>query len=167
MNILQLKRNNTILQQTLLPKVQETVLKADVDYIEFIQTQLYKGQDRYGNKIRPSYLEDYGPGKFLKTRAQAIAYAKWKAVITKNKDRDLFTPNLFINGFFYSSLKISLKTGVGLGAIYIESSAGFANEIFSKYGQPPFALQKQNKIELVEVSLRPVINKYIIQTLSK
>jgi hypothetical protein len=165
--ILHLSRNNKVVQREILPQVQQSIINNDVGYLDFIRVQLYAGKDRFGKNIRPSYLEDVGPGKFLKTRKQAVGYAKWKAAITPNKDRDFFTPNLIINGFFYSSMKLQIKKSNGsLGALYIDSNAGFAQEVFQKYGIPPFQLQTENKNEFVENRIRPQVNKYVYRTLS-
>lgn len=164
--ILHLARNNKVVQQNILNEVQQTVIRHAEGYIDFIRVQLYAGKDRFGKNIRPSYLEDVGPDKFLKTKAQAIGYAKWKNKITPNKDRDFFTPNLIINGFFYSSLKLQVKKNTRLGDLYIDSNADFANEVFQKYGIPPFQLQRDNKNQYVEDRIRPGVTKYVAKTLS-
>ena len=164
--ILHLKRNNTVVQREILGRVQQIVINNDEGYLDFIRVQLYSGKDRFGKNIHPNYLEDVGPGKFLKTRKQAIGYAKWKAAITPNRDRDFFTPNLIINGFFYESLSIVIKKQRGLGDVYINSGASFAADIFQKYGIPPFQLQTDNKNSFVDNRIKPQAVKYVATTLS-
>lgn len=164
--IIHLSRNNKFMQRELLSRVRQTVINNDIGYLDFIREQLYSGKDRFGKNIHPNYLEDVGPDKFLKTRKQAVAYAKWKAAITPNKDRDFFTPNLIINGLFYSSMSLKVKEQRGLGDLYIDSTAGFAGDIFRKYGIPPFQLQTENKNLFVENRIRPQLTKYVFNTLS-
>lgn len=164
--IAHLARNNAVVRRDILAQTQQTVINNDIGYLDFIRTQLYAGKDRFGKNIHPNYLEDVGPDKFLKTRKQAIGYAKWKAAITPNRDRDFFTPNLIINGYFYDSMTIKIKKGAALGSIWIDSSAGFANDIFQKYGIPPFQLQTENKNEFVENRIRPQLTKYVYKTLA-
>lgn len=166
-SIVTLKRNTSVVQKTILANVQQTVLRNGEGYIDFIRVQLYAGKDRFGKDIRPNYLEDVGPGKYFKTRKQALAYAKWKSIITPNKDRNFLTPNLFINGFFHGSMKLQVKKNIGLGMLEIDSSASFAPDIFRKYGIPPFQLQTENKNAFVENRIRPAVTKYVFTELSR
>ncbi|MDX1938459.1 MAG: hypothetical protein SFU21_15165 [Flavihumibacter sp.] len=166
MNILQLQKNVGVLKNTLVPEVQKIVLNNGEAYTDAIATQLYKGQDRFKKPLRPSYLEDVGPDKFLKTRGQAIAYSYYKQRITPNPERGLFTPNLFLNGYFYSSMRIELKRE-GLGIIYITTDTIFGTDLFKKYGIPAFQLQDENRYSFIDNRLRPPLKKFIINTLTQ
>lgn len=75
--------------------------------------QMWNGKNPDGSDITPSYSND----PYFKTKEAARNYAKWKArreymnrsdlgQSSRNED----TPNLFINGFFYSTLELNAKT---------------------------------------------------------
>ena len=83
--------------------------------------QLWDGKNADGNNITPSYLDD----PYFKTKKQAEAYANWKNRITPNSRRDKNTPNLFINGFFYDSLRIETDRSIsfnGWGSVVTKYS---------------------------------------------
>lgn len=70
--------------------------------------QMYDGKNNLGVDITPSYLndpywDDHGG------RPAAQAYSDWKDKITPNPRRTPGTPNLFINGYFHSSLSVLVK----------------------------------------------------------
>lgn len=88
------------------------------EIVELNRDQLWDGKDALGNDITPSYLDD----PYFKTKEAAAAYMRWKQKITPNPDRKPETPNMYINGSFYKSLKLdpgtedfSIKTDSPLG----------------------------------------------------
>lgn len=88
------------------------------EIVELNRDQLWDGKDASGNDITPSYLDD----PYFKTKESAMAYMRWKQKITPNPDRKPETPNMYINGAYYKSLKLdpgtedfSIKTDSALG----------------------------------------------------
>ena len=69
------------------------------------KNQLWDGKNADGSDITPSYLDD----PYFKTQKQAIVYANWKWRITPNPKRNKYTPNLFINGYAYSTFQIAMQ----------------------------------------------------------
>lgn len=69
--------------------------------------QMYDGKTNKGTDIKPSYIEDpYWNDKGGVRAAQA--YSDWKDRITPNIRRTPGTPNLFITGFYHSTIKVSI-----------------------------------------------------------
>lgn len=93
--------------------------------LDLNRSQLWDGKGTDGEDLSPNYLED----PFFKTREQAIGYAKWKQAITRNPNRNLFAPNLFINGFYYKSLRLTLAPE----AFEIVAGNSFSMKIEQKY----------------------------------
>lgn len=93
--------------------------------LDLNRTQLWDGIGTDGEDLSPNYLED----PFFKTREQAVGYAKWKQAITPNPNRNFFTPNLFINGFYYESLRLTLAPE----AFEIVAGNSFSMKIEQKY----------------------------------
>lgn len=73
------------------------------EFLSANRRQMWDGQNPDGTDITPSYLDD----PYFKTRKQAEAYANWKMKITPNAHRNKYAPNLFINGYFYSTLTLN------------------------------------------------------------
>ena len=67
--------------------------------------QMYAGKTRTGADIGPTYLDD----PYFKSRAAAQRYSDWKDYITPpTTGRRKGIPNLFINGFFYGSITVTV-----------------------------------------------------------
>lgn len=88
------------------------------EIVELNRDQLWDGKDSTGADITPSYLDD----PYFKTKESAAAYMRWKQKITPNPERKPETPNMYINGAYYRSLKLdpgtenfSIKTDSALG----------------------------------------------------
>lgn len=85
--------------------IYQVVKGSEEDLLDLQREQMYDGKTNQGVDIRPSYLEDpYFEGDLQ--RAQA--YSDWKDDITPNPRRNPGTPNLFINGFYYSSITVTV-----------------------------------------------------------
>lgn len=80
-----------------------------VDVLADLQReQMSEGRGVDGEYIRPFYSED----PYFKTAFAAEKYAEWKQKITPNPKRPKDVPNLFINGYFYSTLRPKLVASV-------------------------------------------------------
>ena len=104
------------------------------EIVHGIQGQLWDGKNSYGQDITPSYLED----TFFKTLSAAVKYAKWKAKLTPNPARNYYAPNLFINGYFWSTMGIDAKS------LRIDANSAFGKPIVEKYGDKTFSLNPAN-----------------------
>lgn len=114
--------------------ISKSVITCEKDIVYAIQDQLWDGKDSTGKDLLPSYLDD----PFFKTRKAAEAYALWKSKITPNSNRNYYTPNLYINGYFWSSMKIDPAT------LRMDSAVAFGKPIIPKYGENAFKLGKQH-----------------------
>lgn len=110
------------------------VIQRSPEIVDAVRTQLWNGQNAKGNDITPSYLDD----PYFKTRKKAEGYARWKWSITPNASRNFYAPNLFINGFFHSILKIDPQT------VTMDVSNSFGRGILDKYGEDTFCLNPSN-----------------------
>lgn len=106
--------------------IMQAMQKCERDLIEVNQEQMFDGKTKHGTDIRPSYLED----PYFKTPAEAIAYANWKNKITPNPRRGRFTPNLFINGYWYGNQEVVVLID---RIRYINTYASFGDDIDDKY----------------------------------
>lgn len=116
--------------------------------VKDVQGQLWDGQYPDGSDIRPSYLED----TFFKTRRQAEAYAAWKQKITPNSQRNKYAPNLFINGYFYSTIRVQPAPELKIISSW--------KEVEQKY-QDALGLSLENGSELLESEIRPDFNEIV------
>lgn len=119
-----------------------------------VREQLWDGKTSLGVDIRPSYLED----PFFKTTAQAMGYSKWKDKITPNPQRNTHTPNLFINGYFHSTIRLKVTKEE-----IIYDSNTFGREIIRKYGDKLLGMAPDTKEAFIEELLYPRVKKYITQ----
>lgn len=162
MNILELQKGIDAARSGIIEKIQSIVQDSGPEYIDFITYQLYGGQDMYGQQLKFKYTDDVGPGKYFKTRKQALAYAKWKQKITPDPRRSFLTPNYFIKGDFHDSLKLKVdKNSVSLGRLTIESDLGFAQTNFDNAGITAFQLQRENELTLIDSVYAPQIFDYL------
>jgi hypothetical protein len=116
------------------------------------KSQLYAGKLRTGADLAPSYLDD----PYFHTRAAAQAYSDWKDRITPpTTNRKKGIPNLFINGYYYASLRIRVTDS----AIIFSSNWLEEPEIENKYGNEIYGLGDDFKEKYVERYLRPDFKK--------
>ncbi len=108
--------------QVIYLSVQET----EEDIKDLNREQMYDGKTNEGTDITPSYLQD---PYFQGDRQRAQAYSDWKDKITPNPRRNPGTPNLFINGYFYSTIDVL----VFLDKITFRSRFDDQNEISNKF----------------------------------
>ena len=144
-----IKRIATIDREKINSIVGEIFIEKNKEIIHGIKGQLWDGKTGEGKDITPSYLDD----PYFATKEKALAYAKWKASITKNSNRNFATPNLYINGFFHSSLFIDNSFRV--------ASNGFGNPIIEKYGEKTFTLDKDRSenLEIINDIQQSLIEK--------
>lgn len=145
----------------LLDKVRQVHLRLEVPNIiqyhdiwieHSIREQLWDGKNSLGEDIRPSYLED----PFFKTPEQAMAYSRWKDKITPNPNRNQHTPNLFINGYFHSTIRLKVTKE----AIIYDTNY-FGKEIVNKYGDKLLGMAPLTRETYIEELLFPKIKTYI------
>jgi hypothetical protein len=114
------------------------VVMSDAELLEsLLREQINAGQDGDGNDLAPSYLDD----PYFKTQEQAVAYASWKWRLAKDfgigqgggiyPARKFATPNLNINGYWQSHIRLQAEQG-GV----FSNSVGFSSGIESRYNKP-------------------------------
>lgn len=147
----------------LLDKVRQVDLRREVPMIiqyydlfieNAIRDQLYDGKNSLGEDITPSYLDD----PFFKSPEQALAYSKWKDKITPNPNRKTHTPNLFINGYFHSTINLKVTKE----EIIYDTNA-FGKEIIAKYGDKLLGMGPITKEVFIEDLFYPRLKKIITQ----
>lgn len=107
------------------------------------KAQLFAGKTKTGEDITPSYLND----PYFKSRESAQRYSDWKDKITPNPKRKSGTPNLFINGAYYNTRKVTFNGEV----INISSTE---QNIESKY-EGINGLGGEFKMEFIDQNLQP------------
>lgn len=83
--------------------IYDSMKQSEPDIRDLNLEQMYDGKTNEGVDITPSYLND----PYWNThggRKAAQAYSDWKDRITPNPRRTKGTPNLFINGYYHSSI---------------------------------------------------------------
>ena len=108
------------------------------DIMEMQHKQLLEGKDNDGNDLTPSYTQDVQPQGYFKSRESAARYAAWKETLNYpyQVQRNTDTPNLYINGRFYSEMEVRFE----VDALMIAPSTGYAAQIMAKYGMGRFGL---------------------------
>lgn len=151
----------------LVPMIQEQFQKDGPDVEEFIREQLYAGVDGNDQPLTPTYLDDpyfverYGPHAAKK----ANNYVTYKKRITSPTPsylgypaRDPNTPNLIIQGDFYSSITAKPITG----GLRVESlGTTFGKDVESKYGSQIFGIGARSREYYFKYGLRPAIKNYL------
>lgn len=135
-------------QQAVGSIISDSIMNCEHDIVYAIQGQLWDGKNSKGQDITPSYLED----TFFKTMAAAVKYAKWKAGLTPNSNRNYYAPNLYINGYFWSTMQINKDT------LRIDAVNAFGKGIVEKYGEQTFALNPRNEPVVDKIRTTIVLN---------
>jgi hypothetical protein len=104
-------------------KVTELNKSHSKEFLSANKDQMWDGQKPDGSDITPSYLND----PYFKTRKQAEGYANWKMKLSRNPKRNKYAPNLYINGYFYSTLTLNAVD------LAIEINDGFGNSVASDH----------------------------------
>lgn len=141
-----------------IPETIEASLFSNEEKIISIQQgQIYDGKTNQNQDIRPLYTED----PYFKTPQQAQGYIKWKQRITPNSSRNPNAPNLFINGYFFNSLRL---VKINSDVVVRSLAGGEIGKLDDKY-QNLFGLyeENQNKInnEIILPKIWELIEKYV------
>lgn len=103
--------------------------------VEQVRSQLMLGVGGDGADLSPKYVED----SYFKSPAAAERYVAWKVDAFRVDVPASGAPNLYINGYFHSTLYMDV-TNTGCS---IESGALFAQEIWGKYGKDKFGISDE------------------------
>ena len=133
---------------------------------EYITQQLYSGLDGNSMPLRPTYTGDpwFSSADAGRWRGKAEQYMKWKRSITPparswlgHPERSADTPNLFISGEFYSSIKATpLTDGMSIG-----SNIPMGGDIERKYGSAIFKPDNKSVEHFVSHLLKPRLTDYL------
>jgi len=118
------------------------------EIVKRVKNQLWDGKKPDGSDITPSYLDD----PYFKTRKQAEGYANWKMKISRNSMRNKYAPNLFINGYFYSTITVT-----GTEKFEVVSTWG---EVGKKYADA-LGLSIEHGSEIIEGFIRPQFEEIV------
>lgn len=131
----------------------KTIEGTEVEIKEYNLQQLLDGKTNEGIDISPTYLED----PFFKTQEQAQAYSDWKDRISPRSNRRPGVPNLYINGYYHSTIKVQVEGD----KISYNSTYGEATDIESTF-KNIYGLSPESKKKFVPFVLRPMFN-FLIQ----
>lgn len=112
------------------------------EILEMQYVQLAQGKASSGKDMRPYYSEDVGIGGYFQSRAAAEAYKTWKLSVFNpyGSDRKADAPNLYIDGTFYSHLRVAVSNS----EILVYGGTSKASGIIAKYGVESFGLTDEN-----------------------
>lgn len=130
--------------------VQETMEQTTDEILTYNLNQLIDGKTSTGEDITPSYLDD----PYFKTREAAQRYSDWKDRISPASKRKKGTPNLFINGYYHSTRRVSIVDGK---VVWTSSYKG-AGDIERKFKNID-GLNKDSRSEFIPLILRPVFRQ--------
>lgn len=142
--------------KSVIDSIDEIISDEVMDHDDFIissnKSQLWDGKTFKNEDIKPFYSED----PFFKTKKQAEGYKKWKQKITRNPRRNPDAPNLYINGFFYSSIEAKKENN----EVFIGTNSGFGSEVESGH-KDIFGLTDEHWGELINLSSENIIKKIV------
>lgn len=137
--------------------ISDSLFANSAKVISLQQGQLYDGKTNKNQDIRPLYTED----PFFKTPRQAQAYISWKQRLTPNSIRNPNAPNLYINGYFFNSLRMFNVAG---DVIIRSSAGGEIGKLDDKY-KDIFGLYEENKNyvnnEIIIPKIWELLEKYV------
>lgn len=122
------------------------------EYLMYQKDQLYDGKLSTGSDLTPSYFDD----PYFKSRESAQRYSDWKDNITPNSRRNRGTPNLFINGYFYSQIYVEPNSE----GFMVDSRSDKISSFKAKYGEDMFGLDAEYKMEYAPIVLNKLMPKF-------
>ena len=123
--------------------VVEAVQEEKEHILDLNREQLYDGKNNEGQDLHPTYFED----PFFKSPAQAANYSNWKDRITPNPRRTPGVPNLFINGYYYKSIVLTVdRQGLNYNSPFDDQ-----NDINDKYGNKLYGLGPEKQADAMKV----------------
>lgn len=123
--------------------------------------QLFSGIDGDGNKLSPNYDDDPFFNEEGMWYHRQKDYKAWKASITPPQPspmlglpaRSLSTPNLYINGKFYSEIFTAMRGSV----LEIDPGMGDGPDIVDKWGEKILKLSPIAKEYFIDEKLTPFL----------
>jgi hypothetical protein len=130
----------------------ESIEGTEEEIRQYNLQQLLDGKTNEGLDISPTYLED----PYFKTQAQAQAYSDWKDRISPPSNRRKGVPNLYINGYYHNTRKVTIQGD----KILYSSSYSEAPEIEQTFKNID-GLNPDSRKKYIPFVLRPVFNHLI------
>jgi hypothetical protein len=125
---------------------QTSIEESADEILKYQLQQLLDGKTNTGEDISPTYFND----PFFKTPEAARAYSEWKDKISPPSNRKRGVPNLYINGYYHSTIKVEIQGD----KINIRSSFSEAPEIEAHY-KNLYGLSPASKALYIAKVLRP------------
>lgn len=133
---------------------EEALSKHEEIISTYNQLQLYDGKRSDGRDIFPTYLDD----PYFTTRAAAQKYSDWKDKITPNRRRTPGVPNLYINGYFHSTIEAKVQ---GTDVI-IQSSWGVSADIEGKFSEDIYGLNEDSRESFIDQFLNATFEEIVV-----
>lgn len=132
---------------------QETMGGTEEEIRHYNLSQLLNGKTNEGIDISPTYLED----PYFDTLAEAQAYSDWKDKISPPSNRRKGVPNLYINGYYHSTIKVEIQGDKIKYNSHFDEASAIEEKFKNIYGLSP-----ESRRMFVSGVLRPAFN-YLIE----
>lgn len=129
------------------PAIERVLLYTAAEYEVILRQQLLRGKGSDGQDLTPGYLED----PYFKSKESAMRYATWKWNNSPSTGRNFNAPNLYINGYYHSKLKVF----VGANGFIIDALVKFAEDINRKYNGKSTKLGGEFREQFIWKNFRP------------
>lgn len=138
------------------------------EIVGIIQKQLYSGVRGDDTPLRPTYLEDpwFNTEEAGHWKGKAKGYMLWKKNITPPEPspswlgypaRSVGTPNLFITGKFYDSLRAQLFDDK---IVFTTEGTPFGDDVVQKYGTDILMVGQKGVNHIVQTWVKPRLESY-------
>lgn len=126
--------------------ISEVVRENENDILTNVKDSLWDGKSGSGEDLMP-FVQD----PFFKTQDQAIAYMNWKNANFPNPNRNPNSPNLFINGYFYSTLEVDIS---GDQFMVVSKDNALGIDVIRKYGVNTFGITDEFFRDVLRVEIK-------------
>lgn len=131
---------------------QETIEGTEEEFTHYNLEQLLDGKTNEGIDISPTYLED----PYFDSLKEAQAYSDWKDRISPPSNRRKGVPNLYINGYYHSTVKVRIQGD----KITFNSDFYGADDIETTF-KNIYGLNPDSRRKYIPFVLRPAFNHLI------
>jgi len=119
-------------QRTIPDIIGEVIMENSNDILTNVKDSLWDGKAADGMDLMP-FVSD----PFFQTPSQALGYMNWKNAAFPNPNRNPASPNLYINGYFYSTLEVEVTSEEFM---VLSKDNLLGRDVINKYGIETFGV---------------------------